>query len=200
MRGLRGSATTFCALGVLLASGCGGGGERQDKDEPRGEWRVGVDASFPAQQRLAEQVKLRLTVRNSDSKPIPNVAVTVDGFSRRSEQAGLADPSRPVWVIDDGPRGGVTAYTNTWALGRLPAGESREFVWRLTPVKAGTFDVKYRVSAGLDGKAKAIADGGESPSGSFSVNVSREPDDARVDPDSGKVIRESGGDDDQADR
>ena len=190
MRGLRGSATTFCALGALLVSGCGGGGERQDADEPRGEWKVGVDASFPEQQRLAEQVQLKLTVRNTDSRAIPNVAVTVDGFSQRSQQPGLADPSRPVWVIDDGPRGGVTAYTNTWALGQVPAGQSKEFVWRLTPVKAGRFDVKYRVAAGLDGKAKAVADGGGAPSGSFSVNVARKPDDARVDPDSGKVIRE----------
>ena len=190
MRGLRGSATAFCALGALLVSGCGGGAERQDEDEPRGEWKVGVDASFPEQQRLAEQVALRLTVRNTDSRPIPNVAVTVDGFSRRSEQPGLADPSRPVWIIDDGPRGGVTAYTNTWALGRVPAGQSKEFVWRVTPVKAGRFEVKYRVAAGLDGKAVAVSDGGERPSGSFSVNVAREPDDARVDPDSGNVIRE----------
>lgn len=190
MRGLRGSAVAFCALGALLVSGCGGGGERQDEDEPRGEWKVGIEASFPEQQRLAEQVALRLKVRNTDSRAIPNVAVTVDGFSRRSEQPGLADPGRPVWIIDDGPRGGVTAYTNTWALGRVPAGGTKEFVWRVTPVKAGRFEVKYRVAAGLDGKAKAVAEGGERPSGSFTVNVEREPDDARVDPDSGNVLRE----------
>ena len=190
MRGLRASATTFCALGALLASGCGGGAERQDEDEPRGEWKVGVQASFPQQQRLAEQVALRLKVRNTDTRAIPNVAVTVDGFSRRSEQPGLADPNRPVWVIDDGPRGGVTAYTNTWALGRVPPGRTKEFVWRVTPTQAGRFEVNYRVAAGLDGKAKAVGQGGESPRGTFRVNVSREPDDARVDPDSGKVVRE----------
>jgi hypothetical protein len=191
MRGLRGSATAWCALGALLVSGCGGGGERQDEDETPGNYQVDVvDASFPEQQRLAEQVALRLRVRNADSKPMPNLAVTVDGFSERSEQRGLADPSRPVWVIDDGPRGGVTAYTNTWALGRVKAGETKEFIWRVTPVKAGRFEVKYRVAAGLDGKAKAVVDGGDRPSGSFTVNVAREPDDARVDPDSGDVIRE----------
>src|SRR5918998_2232693 len=161
MRGLRGSAIAVGALGVLLVSGCGGGAERQDEDEPRGDFRVElVDASFPSGQRLAEQEELRLRVRNADSKTIPNLAVTVEGFSRRSEQPGLADPSRPVWVIDDGPRGGVTAYTNTWALGRVRAGETKEFVWRVTPVKAGSFEVKYRVSAGLDGRAKAVASGG----------------------------------------
>jgi|SRR5215213_2142386 len=190
MRGLRGTAVAFCALGALLASGCGGG-ERQDEDEPRGDFRVELlDASFPQSQRLAEQTELKVRVRNADSKALPNLAVTVDGFSARSEQPGLADPSRPVWVIDDGPRGGVTAYTNTWALGRVKAGETKEFVWKVTPVKAGRFEVKYRVSAGLDGRARAVADGGERPSGSFTVNVSRKADDARVDPDSGNVVRE----------
>jgi hypothetical protein len=189
MRGLRGSATGLCALVcALVVAGCGGG-ERQDADEPKGNWTVDVvDASFPTQQRLAEQSELRLRVRNADSKTIPNLAVTVDGFSRRSEQPGLADPSRPVWIIDDGPRGGVTAYTNTWALGKVKAGETKEFVWKVTPVKAGRFQVKYRVAAGLDGRAVAVEAGGERPSGSFAVAVSRKPDQSRVDPDSGEVV------------
>jgi hypothetical protein len=193
MRGLSGSAT-FCAVVALAASGCGGGGERQDADEPTGNYTVDVlDASFPTDQRLAERVRLRLKVRNADSKTIPNLAVTVEGFSRRSSQAGLADPNRPVWIIDDGPRGGVTAYTNTWALGKVKAGETKEFVWELTPVKAGRFEVSYRVAAGLDGKAKAVIAGGERPSGKFAVNVTREPDDARVDPDTGEVVRDPAG-------
>ena len=191
MRGLRGSATGFCAVVALLASGCGGGGERQDEDEPSGNFSVDVvSATFPEQQKLAERVALRLRVRNSDSKTIPNLAVTVDGFSRRSEQQGLADPTRPVWIIDEGPRGGVTAYTNTWALGRVKAGETKEFVWEVTPVKAGRFEVKYRVAAGLDGKAKAVLAGGDRPAGSFAVQISREPDQSRVDPDSGEVVND----------
>ena len=190
MRGLRGSATGFCAVVALLASGCGGGGERQDEDEPSGDYSVEVvEASFPSQQRLAEKVALRLRVRNADSKTIPNLAVTVEGFSQRSRQPGLADPNRPVWVIDDGPRGGVTAYTNTWSLGKVRAGETKEFVWEVTPVKAGDYEVSYRVAAGLDGKAKAVLAGGDRPAGNFRVSVAREPDDARVDPDTGRVIR-----------
>jgi hypothetical protein len=189
MRGARGSAAVLCFVGAI-AAGCGGG-ERQDEDEPSGNFAVDVvSATFPEQQRLAEQSSLRLRIRNADSKTIPNLAVTVDGFSRRSEQPGLADPSRPIWIIDEPPRGGVTAYTNTWALGSVRAGETKEFVWRVTPVKAGRFEVKYSLAAGLDGRAKAVASGGRPTSGTFNVNVSRKPDDARVDPDSGNVVRE----------
>src|SRR5688500_7881944 len=173
MRGLRRSAVVL-ALGALAFAGCGGG-ERQDADEPEGNFSVDVvGATFPEKQRLAEQSELRVRVRNADSKAIPNLAVTVNGFSRRSQQQGLADPSRPIWIIDDGPRGGVTAYTNTWALGRVRAGETKEFVWDVTPVKAGNYEVKYRVAAGLDGKAKAVLAGGERPSGSFNVSRSEE--------------------------
>src|SRR5688572_2057451 len=131
MRGLRGSVA-ICALGALLVSGCGGESKRQDADEESGNWTVDVvEASFPSEQRLAEQSEMRVRVRNEDSKVMPNLAITVDGFQRRSEQPGLADPSRPVWIIDDAPRGGVTAYTNTWALGKLKAGEEKEFVWKV---------------------------------------------------------------------
>ncbi|HEX2087627.1 MAG TPA: hypothetical protein VHF89_18225 [Solirubrobacteraceae bacterium] len=189
MRG-RGSAIAFLALGALAVSGCGGDSKRQDEDEPSGRFTVDVvSAEFPAQQRLAEKVSLRLRVRNADSKAVPNVAVTVSGFQRRSEQPGLADPSRPVWIIDEAPRGGVTAYTDTWALGRLDAGEEREFRWDVTPVKSGRYEVRYRVAAGLDGKAVAQTADGQSPRGSFDVSISREPDQARVDPDTGEVVR-----------
>jgi hypothetical protein len=132
---------------------------------------------------------MRIRVRNDSERPIPNIALTVDGFSRRSEQAGLADANRPVWIIDDGPRGGVTAYTNTWALGQVPPGDTKTFEFHVTPVKAGSHEVSYRLSAGLDGKAKARVPGGGRPEGTFSVKVSREPAQSRVDPETGDVVR-----------
>ena len=186
------------ALPLALA-GCGGGGERQDADEPSGTWTVDVvDAEFPERQRLAQAEEMVIRVRNREQRAIPNVAVTVEGFGKRSEQSGLADPNRPVWIIDDGPRGGTTAYTNTWALGRIPAGESKTFKWRVTPVQAGDHEISYRVSAGLDGKAKARLAGGDRAEGRFDVNVRRAPSQSRVDPDTGEVIRDgasSGGSD-----
>lgn len=177
---------------AAVVAGCGGGeSARQDADEPSGTWTVDVvEAEFPRSQRLAEQETLRVRVRNTADRAIPNLAVTVDSFSRRSEQANLADPNRPVWIVDDGPRGGTTAYTNTWALGRVPAGQTKTFEWKVTPVEAGTHKVSYRVAAGLDGKAKARLDGGDRPEGTFTVRVSKEPSQSRVDPDTGDVIRD----------
>src|SRR3954454_22989124 len=133
-------------MGALMASmvaGCGGG-ERQDKNEPSGTFDVSVVRdSFPLSQHVARQSRMRIRVRNAGDKTIPNVAVTVKGFSAPSQQEGLSDPNRPVWIVDSGPKGGDTAYVGTWALGSLPAGRTREFVWRVTPVKSGQFDVKY---------------------------------------------------------
>ena len=188
MRGLSRGAV----LGVVaLAAGCGGDSARQDADEPRGTWNVEVvEAEFPSSQRLARQETMRIRVRNADDRAVPNVAVTVEGFSRRSEQPGLADPTRPVWILDNGPRGGTTAYTNTWALGTIPPGGTKTFEWRATPVRAGTHRLTYRVAAGLDGKAKAQVAGGRAPEGSFSVSVERKPPRSRVDPDTGDVVRD----------
>jgi hypothetical protein len=175
---------------IVAAAGCGGGDERQDADEPSGTWTVDVvEADFPRSQRLAKPATLRIRVKNDEDRAIPNVALTVDGFSRRSEQAGLSDPERPVFIVDDGPRGGVTAYTNTWALGRVPPGQTKTFEWKVTPVRAGTHRISYRVAAGLDGKAKARLRGGNAPEGTFTVRVSRQPAQARVDPETGEVVR-----------
>ena len=190
MRRIWVSAAVCC---LAVTAGCGGDEQRQDADEPNGEWVVDVvDASFPKSQRLAQQETMRIRVRNTEDRELPNIALTVDGFSRASEQAGLADPNRPVWIVDDGPRGGVTAYTNTWALGRIPAGGTKTFEFKVTPVKPGTHEVSYRLSAGLDGNAKARVAGGGRPEGTFSVRVSRDPAQSRVDPDTGEVVR--GGD------
>ena len=131
-------------VAALAVAGCGGG-ERQDADEPSGTFRVDVvNASFPTKQHLAKSERFVIAVRNTGREAVPNVAVTVDSFAARSQQAGLADPSRPVWIVDAAPRGGDTAYTNTWALGRLAPGQTRRFVWRVTAVQAGTHTVKWR--------------------------------------------------------
>jgi hypothetical protein len=198
------TATTALAALVALA-GCGGGA-RQDVSEPSGTFTVDViKAAFPLKQRLADRSTLEIGVRNAGNGVVPNVAVTVTAaatgnapagstigaaaFAEPSDQPGLADPSRPVWVLDNGPTGGVTAYTNTWALGALKPGETKTFLWHVTAVKAGMHAIKYRVAAGLNGKAKAKLPGGADPIGDFTVNISRKPADARV-ADNGQVVVE----------
>jgi len=190
----------MCGIGaasLVALGGCGGGEERQDADEPRGNYTVDVDANFPTSQSLAKQERFDVRVRNTDDKTIPNVAVTINSFSFRSNRPELADPERPNWIVDSAPGGGETAYTGTWALGKLKAGEERTFSWRVTPVRPGTHKVKYRVAAGLDGKAKAQLDGGQAPEGEFSVAVSRKPSTATVDPDTGEIKRDNNSEPDQ---
>ena len=54
-------------VAVLALVGCGGDA-RQDADEPSGEFKVEiVDASFPRVQRIAENVELKIKVRNGES-------------------------------------------------------------------------------------------------------------------------------------
>ena len=181
---------------VVVASGCGG--ERQDADEPERAVRLEVtQASFPESQRIAERSTLRIRVRNADQRTAPNVAVTIEtagetpgagavSFAQAQNDPRLADPNRPVWVVDQGPVGGTSAYANSWSLGPLRAGESKSFEWKVTAVEAGDYTIDFSVSPGLDGKATLAS--GSDAKGSFDVSISREPIPARVN-DSGEVVR-----------
>jgi hypothetical protein len=114
---------------------------------------------------------------------VPDVAITVQtnaagagqapiAFGQAASDARLADPRRPVWIVDRAPAGGDTAYTNTWALGALGSGRSRLFVWHLLPARAGVYTVSYRVFPGLAGRARAALG---HTSGSFRVVVEDKP-------------------------
>jgi hypothetical protein len=193
-----------CLLLAAAVAGCGGA-ERQDEDEPEGRFAMEVvRATFPEDQKLAKRSNLVITVRNAGRKTVPNVAVTVDGFNFSKPDPELADPERPQFVINGVPReiGGFpeskeaaplgcdTAYVNTWACGPLRAGRERTFRWSVTAVKAGAFDIRWRVAAGLDGKAKAVSAGGDgAPRGSFSGTVSDKAPQVRV-ADDGKTVVE----------
>jgi len=285
-----GIVAAVCAVGIV---GCGGG-ERQDEDEPEGEFPVEVVAAkFPPKQRLAQTSELTMTIANTGEETIPDLAITVfteanedapgddavtdeggadagsasatdaageeqlgeevdealreeleqqdasaDGeegsggsedtgggsgapesgsgaegsFYVRSEQEGLAVPSRPVWILEQGfPRlagteagpappgelsgagGAEAAQTNTFAFGELAPNETREVVFRVTPVQPGTYTVHYRVAAGLQGKAVAVNQDGSAPEGEFVVQISDVPPQTRVD-DAGNVVRIRPGD------
>ena len=191
------------ALCLLLPAIAGCGTPTQDADEPKGEFTLDiVKASFPAEQSIAQESTLRLTVRNTDDRDLPNLAVTVEteppaggkaaptAFGQANGDVRLADPNRPVWIIDRAPEGGDSAFTNTWAMGRMFPGETKDVEWRLTAVRAGTYKVNYRIAPGLNGKA--VAANGQHVTGSFNVTISDEPVPARVN-DKGQVVRSKSG-------
>jgi hypothetical protein len=211
------AALAVCGSALSLAA-CGGGGERQDADEPEGEFPVTVtDAHFPTRQRLAETTELRLGVENTGTEQIPNLAVTIyldDGggavssgaggqgsFSIRTDQPGLANPNRPVWILEnkyprlageDTPLGSspaATAQTNTFDFGPMAPGETKDMIWQLTAVRGGTYTVNYEVAAGLQGNAVAVTADGSRPEGKFVVTISTKPPSASID-DQGNVITE----------
>jgi hypothetical protein len=196
------SATAVTAASLLLA-GCGGGNARQDENERAGNFQLEVvEAKFPAKQKLAKRSDLVIEVRNAGSSTAPNVAVTVNGLATRRKNPDLADPNRPTFVINGRPVdiGGMpetkeavpagcdTAYVNTWACGPLKAGASRTFKFSVTAVEAGDFKVSYRVAAGLDDRAKAVAAGGKSLSGVFAGRVSDAPPNTRVADDGHTIV------------
>lgn len=200
LSGARLRAASLAAAGALLTGlvACGDDAPRQDAAEPSGEFAVElVSARFPAKQRLAEETDLALELRNPGSDPVPNLVVTVrtgngEGtgpFSLRSEQPGLSSPSRPAWILENGypkaaapgergldalPGGTSAARTNTFAFGPLESGESTELVWRVTPIEPGEYTVAYEVAASLNGKAKAVSEGGDPVGGRFDVTISEQ--------------------------
>jgi hypothetical protein len=196
------AAGCLLAAAVLLAS-CGGG-SRQDAGESSATYTVKVTkAGFPSKQAVARPSTMRLQIENTGTHPIPNLSVTVDSFSYTSNFAGLAANKRPVWVIEHGPGtqakppvqtqevsqlgGGQTGYVNTWALGALAANGTQSFVWRVVPVKAGTYTVHYTVNSGLGGKTKTQLASGAA-SGSFAVDIAAAPPNSYVNPATGKIV------------
>ena len=204
------------AVAVLLPSialglsACGDEAESQDADEPTGDFPVEVTtAKFPTSQRLAETSDLVLGVENTGDEALPELAFTIEtndgeangSFNILLDDSTLANPNRPVWILENkyprpvgtppppglGP--GFRAQTNTWGFDSLEPGETEDIVWRLTPVNPGTYTLRYRVEAGLDGNAQAVtADGGE-VKGEFVVTITDKPPKATVDG-NGNVVTE----------
>jgi hypothetical protein len=198
-----GALALALALSMAL-SACGGGGERQDAGEPGGKFPVKVvTSSFPTRQRLAQTSLLRIGVQNTGDQALPALTVTISldknavhPFSTFDPQPGLADPDRPVWVLENNfPRlagkkrtaGAETANVKTFDFGSLKPGGTVEAVWEVTPVRAGNYVLDYKVDAGLSGKPKAVTADGGPVSGSFAVKISSQPPQTRVN-DKGEVV------------
>jgi hypothetical protein len=194
---LRGATAATTAVALALAAGCGGSDDQDD--EQAASYRVAVPvATFPEQQQLAHPVELTIAVRNTGRRTIPNVAATLltgggdgeavdDAFSFRSDEPGLASRTRPVWIVDEGPVNSDTAFGNTWALGSIAPGRTRTFRWHVVPVRAGRFEIRYRLFGSTTGQSRLRLRDGSAPRGSLHVRVSGKPSQVRVTPD-GRVV------------
>lgn len=235
----RGPRTFFGGLAAVLAvSGCGGGSPQNAK-APSGRFPVQVSAVFPAAQRLSEHTHLVIAVRNVGQRPIPDVAVTIcnvtctypapvgEGTSvaafsqcvgapgqsclQTAQSEGVANRSRPVWVVErppEGPSGScgyscanggagadTSAEANTWQRGTpLKPGGTAIFDWGLTAVAPGKFTVAWEVSGDLYGNAKAVVASGSSPCGkipcgTLPVTISSAPSETYVN-DAGQIVKQ----------
>jgi hypothetical protein len=127
-------------------------------------------------------------------------------FSVLSPQPGLEVPARPVWILEQGypvtndnpPSSGApgdlagasnagAAQTNTFAFGPLEPDETVKLVWKLTPVQAGLYTVRYRLAAGLQGKAVAVGPDDSVPEGEFTAAITNAAPQTRVTA-KGKVV------------
>lgn len=188
-----GGAASFLVAAVLLA-GCGGGAESdQFANEPAGEYPVEVlRAEFEPRQTIAETYDLVIAVRNTGEEAVPALSASIDlpglgstlAFAYRDPQAGLAQPQRPVWVLEEGypklagtvGRGGTgTSNRRTFNFGELAPGKVAVMVWRVTAVRPGIYRLGYQIAAGLSGDAPAVDASGETPEGLFRVRISDVP-------------------------
>ncbi|HEV7918856.1 MAG TPA: hypothetical protein VGO97_04695 [Solirubrobacterales bacterium] len=174
-----GLVLTVSLLGAAALSGCGG--EQQDANAKAGTWTVAVDEfKFAKRQPLARPVEFALKIRNTDTRDIPHVALTVTGLREQVAQHGQATKTRPIWVINTPPAGEQTPYAtelgNTFDLGPLPAGQVKIFKLNLTPIRRGSHTVSYSLATNLFGSGKAALEDGSPAEGKRTVAIDPTPD------------------------
>jgi hypothetical protein len=201
-----GAGLACFALAASLAA-CGESAS-SDSNQAAGTYKVKVtNAKFPTDQQLGQTSLLRIGVRNTGTKTVPAVAVTISIGGKEGEtsslpfgihdpQPELAQPDRPVWVLaedfpkfagSDAPGGTSTSAHKTFDLGPLKPDATVEAIWKLSAVKAGTYTLLYGIEGGLSGKSKAETGGGVKPGGSFVVKIAERPPNTTV-TDSGQII------------
>jgi hypothetical protein len=196
------------ALAASLAA-CGGSDSSGSDDEPEGKYEMEVvEASFPAKQALGQTSLMRIALRNTGDRAVPTAAVTISvageegqtsslPFGVHDRQPGLAQPDRPVWVLEEGypqaagtttKRGGATSASDkSFDFGPLEPGKTVEGIWKLSAVRAGRFTVLFDVDAGLGGRARAETGNGVAPGGTFKVEITDVTPNVEV-TDSGEVV------------
>jgi hypothetical protein len=205
---LQAIATGLAALAAAALLAACGGDSSTDSDEPTGTFHVKVtEAKFPALQRLGQTALLELAIRNTGERTVPGMAVSFTIAGKRGEssslpfgvndpQPELAQSDRPVWVLSATyprlrgsakPGGASTASRKTFSFGALEPGKTVKAVWKLSAVRAGKFDLLYRIDAGLRGEAKLKTEGGVAPGGSFSTEITDRLPETEV-TDSGEIV------------
>lgn len=195
------------AVAALLAA-CGGGDSSGEASEEERTYDVAVTgASFPAEQDLGQTSLLKLGLRNDGDKAVPVLAVTISIVGEAGETSslpfgihdptpGLAQSDRPVWVLaatyprlqsSSEPGGASTVNAKTFAFGALEPGEMTRAVWKLSAVRAGEYELRYSVAAGLGGKAKVKNGGGRAPGGILVTEITTDLPETEV-TDSGEVV------------
>lgn len=180
----------IAVLAPLTIAGCGGGDEGgQFSNEAPGDYPVEVvSAEFKPRQFVARTYDLRISARNTGDETIPAMVATIDlpgrsstlAFAARNPQPELAQPQRPIWVMElgypklagtIGPGGAATANRRTFNFGELPPGETADMVWRVTAVEPGVYGLSYELSAGLGLDTKAVDASGGTPGGILPVRI-----------------------------
>jgi len=206
---LQAIATGFAALAAAASlAACGGGDSSTAAEEPSGTFQVKVtEAKFPTAQQLGQTSLLELGIRNTGERTVPTLTVsfTIAGkqgeasslpFGVSNQQPELAQPDRPVWVLaatyprlrgSSTPGGASTSNRKTFAFGAVKPGQTVKAVWKLSAVRAGKFDLLYRIDAGLRGEAKAETEGGVEPGGTFSTEITDRLPETEV-TDSGEIV------------
>jgi hypothetical protein len=205
---LQAIAIGLAALAAAALLGACGGGDSASSDEPSGSFDVKVtEAKFPALQRLGQTSILQLGIRNTGKRTVPGLTVSFTIKGQRGEhsslpfgvsdpQPELAQPDRPVWVLSatyprlfgsSDPGGASTSSPKTFALGPLKPGQTTKAVWKLNAVRAGKYTLRYDINAGLGGNAKAQTNGGVTPGGSFTAEISERLPETEV-TDNGEIV------------
>jgi hypothetical protein len=115
-------------------------------------------------------------------------------FNVRIDDPHLSFPFRPVWILEEHyptvltpgqPLKGqlaktptssaASAATDTFQFGEVKPNDSKDIAWRVTPVRTGTFTVRYEVSASLTGDARAVTPDGGPVKGEFAATISGNP-------------------------
>ncbi len=117
----------------------GGGPRRQSHRSRRPSSARGL-RQHPARLERFDGAASTRSSRNSS-------AVPATAPPRRAKvTVGRTASSRPGWILDEGPAGGESAYTSTWAVGPLGEGRTRRVEFKLTAVQAGSYMVAWRLA------------------------------------------------------